>query len=99
MRTSSTIWDAATVASWWRRRGAGPGPTAWDPGRVAEARARVKAAGLESKITVERGDMFEIDLSPATVVTLFVTSDYAERLRPQLAQLKPGAVVASRCRI
>jgi SAM-dependent methyltransferase len=66
-----------------------------DPARVHEARANVENAGVAGLVEIEQRDMFTVDLSPATVVTLFVTTSYNERLLPQLAQLEPGSRVVS----
>jgi SAM-dependent methyltransferase len=77
------------------RRGARGYGVDLDPARVAEARENAKAGGLSDRITIEQRDMFTVDLSPATVVMLFVTAEYNEKLLPQLQKLKPGARVVS----
>jgi hypothetical protein len=46
-------------------------------------------------VTIEQGDMFSVDLRPATVVTLFVTAEYNLLLMPQLGRLRPGSRVVS----
>src|SRR5262245_56220342 len=43
-----------------------------DPARVREALARVKAAKVESLVTIRKEDMFKTDLTGATVVTLYL---------------------------
>src|SRR6187399_1520097 len=75
------------------------GVKAWgfdiDPVRVAEARANAKAAGVEDLVTIEQKDIFTLDLSPASVVTLYLLPELNVRLIPQLAQLEPGSRIVS----
>jgi SAM-dependent methyltransferase len=67
-----------------------------DPARVAEARANVKRAGVEDKVEIRLGDMFETDTSPATVVALYLLDSLNVRLRPKLQrELAPGARIVS----
>ncbi len=58
--------------------------------------ARVKELKLEDQVTVVHGDMLEVDLTPATVVTLYLLYSANEKLRPNMEKyLKPGARVVS----
>lgn len=67
-----------------------------DPQRIKEARERVAAAGVEDLVEVREADLFEVDLSDADVVTLYLLPSLNEKLRPQLLeQLRPGARVVS----
>lgn len=66
-----------------------------DPERIAEARANVRAAGVEDRATILEGDLFTLDISDADVVTLYLLPDLNLRLRPKLLRLKPGAKVVS----
>lgn len=67
-----------------------------DPVRIQEARANVKKAGLEDKIEVRHADMFTVDTSRATVVTLYLLEQLNLRLRPKLVrELRPGARIVS----
>jgi len=66
-----------------------------DPERVAEARANVKAAKVEDLVTIEQKDIFTLDLSPASVVTLYLLPKLNVRLIPQLEKLKPGSRIVS----
>jgi SAM-dependent methyltransferase len=66
-----------------------------DPERVAEAKANVKQAGVEHLVTIEERDIFELDLSPADVVTLYLLPELNVRLIPQLKKLKPGSRIVS----
>lgn len=67
-----------------------------DPQRIREARANAKAAGVEDLVTFEVGDMFETDISEATVVMLYLLPELNRRLKPKLfAELRSGARVVS----
>jgi ribosomal protein L11 methylase PrmA len=67
-----------------------------DPKRVAEANRNARQAGVADKVTFIEGDMFEADISPATVVTLYLLTAINEKLRPKLLrELKPGARIVS----
>jgi SAM-dependent methyltransferase len=66
-----------------------------DPDRVAEARANVAAAKVEHLVTIEQRDIFTLDLSPASVVTLYLLPALNVKLIPQLQKLKPGSRIVS----
>jgi SAM-dependent methyltransferase len=67
-----------------------------DPVRIAESRRNADKAGVARKITFREGDLFEMDLRDATVVTLYLLPALNERLRPKLfRELKPGSRVVS----
>lgn len=67
-----------------------------DPGLIELAKANAKAAGVERLVEFRVQNVLEADVSPATVVTLFLLSSSNERLRPVLRQqLKPGARIVS----
>ena len=63
---------------------------------IERARTEIKRLNLEDKVNVILGNFFDIAISDADVVTLYLTSSANERLRPKLeAELKPGARVVS----
>jgi SAM-dependent methyltransferase len=67
-----------------------------DPARIREARANAKAAGVEDMVTFKVADLFQTDLSEATVVTLYLLPELNKRLKPKLfAELQPGTRVVS----
>lgn len=66
-----------------------------DPKRVAEARKNVKKNKVEHLVTIEQRDIFELDLSPANVVTMYLLPELNRRLIPQLRELKPGSRIVS----
>jgi SAM-dependent methyltransferase len=66
------------------------------PARIEESRANAKAAGVEHLVEFRLGDVMTADVSPATVVTLYLLSSSNAKLRPILTrQLKPGARIVS----
>jgi len=67
-----------------------------DSGLVERARRNARQAGVENRTTFRRGDLFEADLSSATVVTLYLWPNMNNRLRPKLLEeLDPGTRVVS----
>ncbi|MGW8269946.1 MAG: SAM-dependent methyltransferase [Burkholderiales bacterium] len=67
-----------------------------DPARIAEARAAAQSEGVADRVRFLQQDLFTVDLSPATVVTLFLLPELNDRLAPKLKrELRPGARVVS----
>jgi SAM-dependent methyltransferase len=66
-----------------------------DPIRNREADANARAAGVSDRVRFEANDLFEADLSAATVVTLYLLPDINRRLAPKLRALKPGTRIVS----
>jgi ribosomal protein L11 methylase PrmA len=67
-----------------------------NPERIKEARENARKAGVENLVRFEENDLFQADIHPATVVTLFLLSSVNLKLRPKLlADLKPGTRVVS----
>ncbi len=66
-----------------------------DPVRVKESRDNVVKAGASDLVVIERKDIFAVDLSPATVVTLYLLPELNVRLVPQLEKLRPGSRIVS----
>jgi len=63
---------------------------------IERARTEIKRLNLEDKVKVIQGNFFDVTISDADVITLYLTSSANERLRPKLeAELKPGARVVS----
>ncbi len=60
------------------------------------ASARVKALGLQEHITIVHANLLKVDLKPADVVTIYLSTASNELLRPNLERdLKPGSRVVS----
>ncbi len=66
-----------------------------DPDRVSEARANVEKAKVGHLVSIEQKNIFDVDLSGATVVTLYLLPSINVRLLPQLAKLRDGSRVVS----
>ncbi len=67
-----------------------------DPRRIEEARANAKTAGVEHLVEFRVEDAIRTDVSPATVVTLYMLASGNAKLRPLLTrQLRPGARIVS----
>jgi len=67
-----------------------------DPKLVAEAARNAQQAGVADRVRFVEGDIFEADISPATVVTLYLLTSINERLRPKLQkELRPGTRIVS----
>src|SRR5262245_45538861 len=63
-----------------------------DAGLVKKAEANAVAAGVEGRVRFAVQDAMTVDVSEATVVTLYLLSASNVRLRPILTrQLRPGA--------
>jgi SAM-dependent methyltransferase len=67
-----------------------------DPRLVAQATRNAQETGVADRVRFVEGDIFEADISPATVVTLYLLTSINERLRPKLLkELRPGARIVS----
>jgi SAM-dependent methyltransferase len=67
-----------------------------DPERIAESKANAERAGVAHLVEFRLEDAMRVDVSPATVVTLYLLSSSNLKLRPRLTQqLRPGARIVS----
>jgi protein-L-isoaspartate O-methyltransferase len=67
-----------------------------DPGLVKLARENARRAGVNKLVEIRQQDFLTADLSPASVVTLYLSYDGNLAVRPQLMrQLKPDTRVVS----
>jgi SAM-dependent methyltransferase len=67
-----------------------------NPTLVAETRNRVEELGLSSLVSVQQAHLMDADLSPATVVTVYLLSSSNEQLKPKFEkELAAGARVVS----
>ncbi len=88
--------DGRIVVTAARLRGARGTGIDLDPVRIAEAKENAKKAGVADRVDFKVGDLFQADVSPATVVTLYLLPSVNLRLRPRLwQQLKVGTRVVS----
>ena len=67
-----------------------------DPKLISRANANARKAGVAELVTFRNEDLFEADISGATVVTLFLSPEVNLRLRRKLMnELRPGARIVS----
>lgn len=67
-----------------------------DPARIAEAHENARAAGVSDRVRFIQGDVFDVDLSPATVVMLYLLQWMMLELRPKLfSELRSGSRIVS----
>ena len=67
-----------------------------DPQRIAEANANAERAGVQHLVQFIQQDAMTVDVSEATVVTLYLLSSSNLKLRPLLtSQLAPGSRIVS----
>lgn len=67
-----------------------------NPERIREAEANLKAAGVGDRVRFRNEDLFEANISEATVVTLYLLPSLNLKLLPKLlAELKPGTRIVS----
>lgn len=67
-----------------------------DPEKVREARSNAQRAGVSGQVRFLEQDLFETDVSRASVVTLYLLPSVNQKLRPRLLkQLEPGTKVVS----
>jgi SAM-dependent methyltransferase len=67
-----------------------------DPERIKESKENAEKAGVTDKVKFIQGDLFNVDLKEATVVTLYLLPNINLKLRPKLfRELKPGTRVVS----
>ena len=77
------------------RRGARAIGVEYDAGLVTLSRERAAEAGVSDRARFRQADLFEVDLSESTVITLFLLPDLNLRLRPTLLDLAPGTRIVS----
>jgi SAM-dependent methyltransferase len=67
-----------------------------DPQRIREANENARQAGVTDRVRFLNEDLFEADISQATVVTLYLLESLNEKLRPKLLrELRPGTRIVS----
>ncbi len=66
-----------------------------DPERIAEANANAKAAGVADRVKFVNANLFNTDLSKATVITMYLLPTVNMQLRPKILALKPGTRIVS----
>jgi precorrin-6B methylase 2 len=67
-----------------------------DSGLVKESRENIKKAGVEDRAEIRHADIMTVDLSGASIITMYLLPDVNLKLKPRiLSQMKPGSRVVS----
>ena len=67
-----------------------------DPQRIKDANENVQRSGVGDKVRIIQADLFEANISEATVVTLYLLPSLNQKLMPKLMKdLKPGTRIVS----
>lgn len=67
-----------------------------NPDHIARSNRAAREAGIANRATFFNGNLFETDISKATVLTMYLLPDVNLKLRPRLLnELKPGTRVVS----
>jgi hypothetical protein len=67
-----------------------------NPKRIREAEGNARDVNASGRVEFLLGDIFEADIGPATVVTLYLLPDINRRLLPKLrSELRPGTRIVS----
>ena len=66
-----------------------------NPDMVELSRRNAAQEGVGDKVTFTKADLFETDLSGATVITMFLLPEINLKLRPKILDLRPGTRIVS----
>jgi ubiquinone/menaquinone biosynthesis C-methylase UbiE len=72
------------------KRGARALGVEYNPDMVKLSRKLAQEAGVADRATFVEGDMYEADISKATVLALFLLPENLRRLEPKFRALRPG---------
>ena len=61
-----------------------------DPARIRDAELNAKRAGVTDRVTFRQQNLFETDLTPATVLTMYLLPGINVKLRPTILAPAPG---------
>jgi SAM-dependent methyltransferase len=77
------------------KRGARALGVEYDRQLLEVARKNAADAGVADKARFVHGDMFEADISKATVLALFLLPDNLRKLKPKFEKLRPGTRIVT----
>jgi precorrin-6B methylase 2 len=86
--------DGRTVISA-AKRGARAMGVEYNPDMVALSKRNAAQEGVSDRVEFVEADLYETDLSKATVITMFLLPEINLKLRPRLLELKPGTRIVS----
>ena len=66
-----------------------------DPRLVEQSRENARAANVQGRAIFREQDLFRTDLSPASVVTMYLLPEVNLQLRPRILALRPGTRIVS----
>ncbi|MGE5301900.1 MAG: SAM-dependent methyltransferase, partial [Alphaproteobacteria bacterium] len=67
-----------------------------DPERIKESQENIKKAGVGHLVEIRQQDIRTVDLSPASVLTMYLLPEVNLMIRPNIwKQMKPGSRVVS----
>ena len=67
----------------------------YNPDMIEVSKKKAEEAGVNGRAKFILADLFEYDLSEATVITMFLLPEINLKLRPHLLDLKPGTRIVS----
>jgi precorrin-6B methylase 2 len=77
------------------KRGARGIGVEYNPDMVELSRRKAQEAGVSDRATFIEGDMYQADISKATVLTLFLLTSNLDRLAPKFLTLTPGTRIVN----
>ena len=77
------------------KRGARAMGIEYNPDMVDLSKKNAEAAGVTARATFMKADLFETDLSKASVITMFLLPSINMKLRPTILNLKPGTRIVA----
>jgi len=87
--------DGRIVVTAAKQRGARGFGVDLNPVRIKESIENAAKAGVSDRVAFHQRDLFETDLSDATVITMYLLPRVNLDLRPKLLELKPGTRLVS----
>jgi tRNA G37 N-methylase Trm5 len=67
-----------------------------DPERIKESQENIKKAGVGNLVEIRQQDIRNVDLSPASVLTMYLLPEVNLMIRPNIwKQMKPGSRIVS----
>lgn len=77
------------------KRGARARGVEYNPDMVRLSRQRAAEAGVQDRATFVEGDMFEADVSDASVMAVFLLTENMRRLQSKFLAMRPGTRIVS----
>ena len=77
------------------KRGARATGIEYNPDMVELSRRNAEKAGVSARAAFMKADIFETDLSKATVITMYLLPSLNLKLRPTILDLKPGTRIVA----